>query len=178
MDQKKQRIEIVPATEAHIHDLGLIHVQSWRETYVGQMPASYLAGLDVTKRSLMWAKIIRDLDHKAGVYLIKFSGDQQWCGFVSFGEGRGDELKDHGEIHAIYLTQKFKNQGLGRKLLDAAVVKLKLAGYKKIGFWVLDTNLPAIAFYAASGAVDSGMLRTIEIGCVTLKERLMILQAP
>jgi hypothetical protein len=70
-------LEIVPATVAHIYDLGWIHAQSWRETYVGQMPASYLAGLDVTKRSLIWAKIIRDLDDKAGVYLIKFSGDRQ-----------------------------------------------------------------------------------------------------
>lgn len=178
MDQKNQPIEIVPATEAHIHDLGWIHVQSWRETYEGQIPASYLAGLDVTKRSLIWGKIIRDLDDKAGVYLIKFSDDQQWAGFVSFGEGRGEELKDQGEIYAIYLTQEFKNKGLGKKLLDAGVEKLKLAGYNKIGFWVLDTNLPAIAFYAASGAVDSGMFRTIEIGGVTLKESLMILESP
>ena len=132
----------------------------------------------MTKRSLIWGKIIRDLDDKAGVYLIKFCGDQQWAGFVSFGEGRGEELKDHGEIYAIYLTQEFKNKGLGKKLLNAATKKLQLAGYTKIGFWVLDTNLPANAFYAASGAVDSGMLRTIEIGGVTLKERLMILEVP
>jgi len=177
MDHQKPLVKIVPATAAHVHELGQIHVQSWRETYADQLPASYLNGLDAGKRSSMWAKIIKDLGGKSGVYLMTTSGDEKLGGFISFGEGRGDELRDYGEIYAIYLIEKFKKQGFGKRLLDVAIAKLNLAGFDKIGFWVLETNLPAIAFYTSFGAVDSGKNRSSDIGGATVTERLMILHA-
>jgi hypothetical protein len=46
------------ATVADAAAIGSVHVEAWRETYVGIVPDHVLAGLSVDGRAAMWGRIL------------------------------------------------------------------------------------------------------------------------
>lgn len=48
------------ATPDDSHDLGAMHVASWRETYTGLLPDKILSALSVEARTAAWDKIMRE----------------------------------------------------------------------------------------------------------------------
>jgi GNAT superfamily N-acetyltransferase len=63
----------------------------------------------------------------------------------------------HG-VHGIYLEDLFvrpehRGSGLGRALLTALAQECVARGYRRLEWWVLNWNEPAINFYRALGAV-------------------------
>ncbi|VWB18578.1 hypothetical protein [Burkholderia diffusa] len=51
-------IDIRAATSVDARAIAEIHVASWRATYPGIMPASYLAGLSVQLRTTAWRDVL------------------------------------------------------------------------------------------------------------------------
>jgi hypothetical protein len=45
---------------ADVSAIGSVHVEAWRETYVGIVPDHVLAGLSVDRRTAMWGHILCD----------------------------------------------------------------------------------------------------------------------
>ena len=45
---------IAPLTVDDADEVGTVHVEVWRQTYAGIMPADYLAGLDPRSRAASW----------------------------------------------------------------------------------------------------------------------------
>ena len=60
-------------------------------------------------------------------------------------------LAADAEIFAIYLLDKAKRQGLGRKMMIAVFDHLAAQGFGSVGLWVLKENVPARRFYEALG---------------------------
>jgi hypothetical protein len=48
------------ATVADAPAIGFVHVEAWRETYVGIVPDHVLADLSVDRRAAMWGRILSD----------------------------------------------------------------------------------------------------------------------
>ncbi len=65
------------------------------------------------------------------LYFVKYS---TW-------KGKGFYLDD------IVVTEKYRSQGLGKKLFDEYVLEAKKAGAKQLHWQVLDWNVGAINFY-------------------------------
>src|SRR5438105_3517698 len=65
------------------------------------------------------------------LYFVKYS---TW-------KGKGLYLDD------IVVTEKYRSQGIGKKLFDEYVKEAKLAGAKQLHWQVLDWNVRAIEFY-------------------------------
>lgn len=70
------------------------------------------------------------------IYFIKYS---TW-------KGKAMYLDD------LVITEKYRRQGIGRKLLDAFMMEAKAIGAKQAHWQVLDWNTPAIEFYKKIGA--------------------------
>ncbi|MBT6205849.1 MAG: GNAT family N-acetyltransferase [Rhodospirillaceae bacterium] len=130
-----------------------VHVESWRTTYAGMLPDSYLLSLDVDQRTVFWARLLKPRgdsvvvaeDEKAGV-----------IGFGSCGPIRPEEQPQSGdgwlgEIYTLYLLSDWHGQGLGRSMLDWLLQRLRARGLDRILLWVVEAN-PTRFFYEAMGA--------------------------
>lgn len=55
-------------------------------------------------------------------------------------------------LEDLIVTESYRGQGLGRRLLDAVVMKAQAENAKRVVWQVLDWNTPTIDFYKSLGA--------------------------
>jgi GNAT superfamily N-acetyltransferase len=96
---------------ATVQDAGAIarvHVESWRTTYAGIVPAAYLVSLDVGQREASWQEwLTLDVD----VFVGEVDGEV--VGFVGGGTIREPVEGFDAELFAIYLLREAQRHGVG-----------------------------------------------------------------
>ena len=142
------------ASLADAPELAGMHVASWRETYVGMVPAEMLSSLSVEGRTAMWAQIMREpaTSDSAVVYVAEL--DRKIIGFGSCCPQRTEALKEKGydgEISAIYVLRAFQRHAIGTRLLFALASALSRRNFGAASLWVLRDNAPARQFYERHG---------------------------
>jgi GNAT superfamily N-acetyltransferase len=61
----------------------------------------------------------------------------------------------HGiHLEDVYVHPSVRGQGYGRALLAELARICEDRGYRRLEWWVLETNAPALRFYASLGAVE------------------------
>ena len=65
-----------------------------------------------------------------------------------------------GLIHHLAVSSDYRRQGIGKKLLDMALEKLKAVGIKKCALFVLKENKTGEAFYKALGWKEEDIIKT------------------
>jgi ribosomal protein S18 acetylase RimI-like enzyme len=146
-------IRIRDAVEADVEGIAKVHVQGWRESYKNFLTPEALAGLSVEERMQMWRGAFTHPNPQARLLVAEDEGGEI-LGFARGGPIRGkgaDLLGAEAEIFAIYLLDKAKRQGIGRKLMAGIFEHLAAHGFRSVGLWVLKDNLPARRFYEALG---------------------------
>jgi GNAT superfamily N-acetyltransferase len=155
------------ATVADIPAIARVHVDTWRSTYRGIIPAEYLASLSYDDRADRWHRI---LTNPANAYFVYVAEDNagQIVGFASGGTERTGNAVYQGELTAIYILDSYQKQGIGKRLVQLVAENLCQKGINSMLIWVLLDN-PACQFYAALGGqkVDE---KEIEIGGIKLIE--------
>jgi RimJ/RimL family protein N-acetyltransferase len=123
------------------------HVAAWRAAYDGLMPPRYLAALDANRARERWEQWLQ-----AGCSVVVLEANGEVVGFCRYGPSRdSDSSQSIGEVIAINLHPASWRQGLGRKLLLAAISRLRAAGFTEATLWVLYGNERARRFYEALG---------------------------
>lgn len=136
-----------------------IEAAAWREAYRRLLPAHVLHRLGTEERVLDWMNRIRFVDRGRAVRVIRHDG--LIAGYVTFGPAHHPDLEPGfaGEIHELYVHPELQGQGIGRRMLAAALQELDRAGW----FWgvleVLRDNAAARRFYEACGLQTSGEVR-------------------
>jgi ribosomal protein S18 acetylase RimI-like enzyme len=146
-------IRIRDAVEADVEGIAKAHVQGWRESYKDFLTPDALAGLSVEERMQMWQRALAELEPRAKLLVAETDGGEI-VGFIRGGPIRGKEpelLGAEAEIFAIYLLDRVKRQGIGRKLMAGVFDHLAAHGFRSVGLWVLKDNLGARRFYEALG---------------------------
>jgi GNAT superfamily N-acetyltransferase len=141
-----------------------VHVQSWKSTYPGIVPASLLDALVEAEQAEKWRQWLLT----APMSVLVAEDEFGIFGFVNGGAIRGQVADYDAELYAIYLLQSAQRRGAGRALTLAMASALHRKGYKRMLVWVLEQN-PASGFYQRLGAVPVGR-RMIELGGVDLPE--------
>ena len=157
-------IAVRDAAEADIEGIARAHVQGWRESYAGFLSAEALAGLSVEERVRMWRSAFANPDPRAK-FLAAEAQDGEIVGFARGGPVRQDgtvPLGTEAEMYAIYLLDKIKRQGIGRKLMTGVFSHLGRQGFRTAGLWALKDNHDARRFYEALGGV-AGPEQPIEL---------------
>lgn len=129
-----------------------VHVDSWRTTYKGILPDSYLDALSYSDREDLWKRNMNSQQ----VYLAE-TGAGEIVGFSVGGKERSGKYPNYdGELYAIYLLKEYQGRGAGRKLMEAVVTNLKALGCNSMVVLVLEDN-PAVDFYQGMGGkkIDS-----------------------
>ncbi len=150
-----------PAASDDVPGIARVHLESWKTTYAGLMPADYLAALRLEDRERLWRA---NLEKPAGPILVA-EEEGAVAGFAYGGPNRGGETAFAGELYAIYVLDRFQRRGLGRRLFERFVEALAAPS---VIVWVLQGN-PACGFYERMGAERLGS-KKIMIGGAFLTE--------
>jgi ribosomal protein S18 acetylase RimI-like enzyme len=137
---------------AGLEDAGAIarvHVDAWRTTYVGLLPADFLASLSAAHYGERWRRVIGDRSSR--VFVVEEEGEV--VGFASGGRERAGENRFAGELHSIYVVSGAQGRGHGRELVRAVAGALREMKLADMIVWVLRDNLPARGFYERLGGL-------------------------
>lgn len=143
---------MVTIREARIEDaagMAKVHVDSWRTTYAGIVPDSYLANLSYARREAFWYRVLSDAAANSYPF-VAVNDEGEIVGFVSGGLQRNGDPAYQAELYSIYLLQAYQGQGIGRQLTRRLVEAFLQAGIQSMLLWVFADN-PARRFYEALG---------------------------
>ena len=136
-------VTIRPARPEDGDTVAAIRVASWRATYDGIVPPSYLETMDSNREH--WRAVAAGrLD---GVELLVCEADGAVAGFSCYGPSRPPGFGFAGELYATYFRPGAIGKGYGTATMDAALRGLARLGYPDAILWVLEDNLHARRFY-------------------------------
>jgi ribosomal protein S18 acetylase RimI-like enzyme len=147
-------VEVRRAAAGDVDRLAEVHVRCWQETYPGILSEEFLASQNPNSRLPLWRHLLEAAQPAdawvatdAGT-VVGFAGIRREPGAASHGfapPSSGDL-----ELWGLYLLASHQGQGLGRRLLEAA-----LSG-EAASLWVAADNARAIGFYRHFGFTPDG----------------------
>ena len=184
----KEELRIVEAcSEEHFKAMSRIHARGWRDTYVDALPAGWMEKNITDQR---WIPTFRQyaeegINHGLLMYL-----DETPVSCLTYGPARiGDQshgggeivhfdasgYAGWGEIISFYTDPSQRGRGYGGLLFEAAVARLKQAGYPSAYVFVLRENERSRRFYERHGFTWDGTHQEIPFPpdtiCVDLRGR-------
>ncbi|MGC2639667.1 MAG: peptide chain release factor N(5)-glutamine methyltransferase [Acidobacteriaceae bacterium] len=142
-----------------------VHLESWKATYPGIIPQSYIDGLKVEDGAARWRERLTLED---GPIVFVAEDEAGIFGFAAAGTVMHPVEGFDGELGAIYLLASHHRRGAGAALARRMAQALRQHGFRSMVVWALKEN-PACGFYERMGGVVVGE-QDIEIGGVTLPE--------
>jgi len=152
-------------SDSEIRGKGYVHYRSWQETYSGLVDPVYLSQTVTLEHCLAIAQKWPDN------ILVAKEGEQV-LGFVAYGPYRDDTLPHCGEIYALYVLRDYQGQGIGSRLMEAALERL--SAYRQVALWVLQGNEKAIRFYQRCGFAFDGVSQEILLGSPNTELRMLL----
>lgn len=157
-------MKIRTATKKDAAQIARIHIDSWRTTYKGIVPDSYLDRMSYKERTQRWQR--KSFEQNVFVAENKHG---EIVGFANGGKERQGVFNGYdGELYAIYLFKEYQGKGIGKQLTQAVVGSLLKDGFNSMLIWVLEDN-PATYFYESIGGKRIGE-DELEIDGVKLTE--------
>lgn len=139
--------EALPADAAGI---ARVHVASWRSTYPGLIPASFLVGLSEPAAAARWQAVVRTRGPGRGAFVA--IDNRSIIGFGTYGAHRVAVDGFAGEFYALYLLDEAQGRGIGRRLMAAMADRFVAAGVRSAAVWCLRDN-PSRWFYERIGGM-------------------------
>jgi len=155
---------IRPAVPEDAPAIARVHVDTWRSTYPGIVPDSYLAGLSYAASGARWRQHLEQPGGELTFLALDPAGVV--IGFASCGPLREPAPGFDGELYGLYLLAAWHGCGIGRGLFTHAAHNLIQRGFRSMLLWVLRDNQTR-AFYEHLGGEPVGE-KTIEIGGTSL----------
>jgi ribosomal protein S18 acetylase RimI-like enzyme len=126
-----------------------VHVDTWRSTYRGIVPESYLSAMSYEQHERQWRETISE--HSPDFVYVAEEPAQHIVGFSSGGPALvRDEPLYRGELFTLYVLQAYQHEGIGRQLFLAVARHLVSIGLPSMLLWVLAQN-SARHFYEKMG---------------------------
>lgn len=126
------------ATIADAEAIATININSWKSTYQNVIKREFLDSLEIGPRIPGAVKRIQREELDCFVAVDSFSN--KVIGFADFGPCRDQSVNADAELYAIYLEDKFKGHGIGRKLFQQGHHSTKKRAYKQMMVSVFEKN--------------------------------------
>ena len=162
---QEQRITFRRATVSDSLAVARVHVQSWRASFTGIVPQSFLDKMSVEDRAQAFRTRFAADSYRMFIAVTPRDGA---IGFADFGEARETDQRYEAELYAIYLLRDFQRQGIGRKLFTLGVESLISDGMHSMYLLTLEAS-PYKSFYEKMGGRMVGRT-AIEIAGVKYTE--------
>ena len=143
-------------------DIAHVVTVAWNETYQGIVPDWFLLELK-NNEDARAKKAYNEFDENSNNQFVLVV-DEEVVGFVNFGITDDEEYDHCGEIFALYVISKYKGNGFGKKLVEAAKNELKNMGFNKMLIACLKGN-PSNEFYKHIGGiyVKDGLYKRLQL---------------
>jgi GNAT superfamily N-acetyltransferase len=138
------RFEIRVARQQDTTDIAHVHVEAWRDAYAALLPAEYLARLDPRIEAARWSRA-----HRTENTLVA-EAEGGVVGYAIIGPARRRQTPG-GEIYALYVETDWREQGVGRALIEAAFDMFRRRGLTEAIIWCLEGNFAGRGFYERCG---------------------------
>ncbi|MBP7648671.1 MAG: GNAT family N-acetyltransferase [Phenylobacterium sp.] len=139
---------VFPAGPRDAQALAEVHVTSWRETYRGLLPDSFLDRMSVPVTARRFSKsLVAPAEREITLAAADRSGI---VGYAAGGPSR-IRLTGEAEITTLYVLRAHQGHDLGRRLLTAAARVFADQGARSLMISVLRDNFPARGFYEHLG---------------------------
>jgi GNAT superfamily N-acetyltransferase len=139
------RFEIRPARSDDTAEIARIHVEAWRDAYAALLPAEYLARLDAKIEAARWGRANR----VESTLVAEAHGDV--IGYAIVGPARRRHDSPSGEVYALYVETDWRDQGVGRALIQSAFDLFRRRRLAEAVIWCLEGNFAARGFYERCG---------------------------
>ncbi|SDJ04327.1 GNAT family N-acetyltransferase [Natribacillus halophilus] len=127
------------------YGIACVHVDSWRTTYQGIVPQSYLDSLNVKEREQRWEKILDEYPENSNYGLVAVNEQSEIVGFAVCDQAEEQESVD-GELNAIYVLEQYQQQGIGVAFMRKVLANFRERGWKTFAIIALADN-PSFPFY-------------------------------
>ena len=138
-------IDVRPARIADASGLVEVYTAAWREAYAGIIPALTLERMIVRRSASWWRAIMK----RRSILVLEVGG--AIVGYASFAPALVRGQSGAAEIQEIYLRPEYQGIGLGVRLFQAALKRIKSRGYGRVLVRVLADNERANGFYMRHG---------------------------
>jgi GNAT superfamily N-acetyltransferase len=135
------------ATVSDCPAVAKVHVQSWKGSFAGIVPQTFLDKMSVEKRTLAFEAGFSADSYK--MYVAEVAG-RGVVGFADFGEPREFIGGHEGELYAIYLAPEFQRKGIGERLFHLGVDYFIGSGKDSMYLLALEVS-PYRLFYEKMG---------------------------
>ena len=162
---QERRVTLRQATASDSLAVARVHVQSWRESFTGIVPQSFLDEMSVENRAQAFRTRFGTDSYRMVIAETPTNGV---IGFADFGTARETDRPYQAELYAIYLLRDFQREGAGTRLFTLGVTFLVADGMNSMYVLALEAS-PYKSFYEKMGGrvVDR---EAIEIGGVKYAE--------
>ena len=136
---------IRPAVPEDAHAVATVRVASWRATYRGVVPDSYLDTLTESESEERWRAVAAGEQPGAGLLVCEVDG--RVVGFAAYGAAREPSFGHTGELYATYYLPEAMGKGYGSAMLRDVIAGLRRLGHDDLIVWVIEANARGRAFY-------------------------------
>lgn len=148
-------VAVREARAADATGIARVHVQSWRSTYPGLIPDSFLVNLSEPAAAARWRSVAEAQGPGHGAFVaVDVTGTiapaGSIIGIASYGARRVAVDGYGGEFYALYLLDEAKGLGIGRRLMAAMADRFLAADIRSAAVWCLRDN-PSRWFYERLG---------------------------
>ncbi|MEP4313452.1 MAG: GNAT family N-acetyltransferase, partial [Anderseniella sp.] len=153
--------EIVDAGQDDADAVARVHAASWKATYRGILPDTYLDTEVDGERAGYWRAALTSTRYP----IVKLACEAGTVvGLIALHDDPEDEGYDF-TIEHLHLLPERKGGGLGRMLMKEAAMAARAGGADNICLWVFEDNSAAIGFYERLGGVTDAHGTDMFAGC-------------
>ena len=130
--------------------IGIVHVDTWRFTYRGIVPDSYLDSLSHESAALKWQERLTNRELMR-FHLVAETDDGRIAGIAEGGLNDDEHYPEYeGQVYTLYILKEYQGNGVGRMLMDAVIERFLRVGIDDMLVWVVSKN-PSRGFYERLG---------------------------
>lgn len=157
-------VTIRPGRAADAEGIAAVHSASWRQTYRGIVPQSYLDGMAPEKTVERWRDAMANRS-TSGAHLLVADAGGKVVGFEAYGPVREPAFGYSGELYAAYFLPEAMGKGLGTTMMKQVVADLSAQNLNDMIVWVMEANERGRRFYEKllGGAVVPGSRKSFDI---------------
>lgn len=143
-------IDVRPARASDASGLADVYAAAWREAYAGIIPALTLERMIVRRGAGWWRETMK----RRAILVLEVGGAV--AGYTTFAPAPGRAAATRvgpgaAEIQELYLKPEYQGIGLGVRLFQAALKRIKGRGYARVLVRALAENDRANGFYKRHG---------------------------
>ncbi|MHB8494890.1 MAG: GNAT family N-acetyltransferase [Casimicrobiaceae bacterium] len=131
-------VTIRPANVRDAAAIARVRIDSWRATYRGLIPDTYLAAMKNEESTAIWERILSAGPNTASVFVAESDGEV--IGFAAANMLREPRFDLDAELTAVYVRGAFQHAGVGRRLVREVAQAQRAHSATGLIVWVIARN--------------------------------------